>query len=233
LSVLALSLSVTALAALAVAPATAAPRVGAGPHRVASKGNVAVRDDLMNLAVSEETYLTDVNHYGSFKQLAHDGEPAEVDRGVQLRIVHIDGNRGYCLRGEQGDDGYRAWYDSMDGGVLSKPCPVTTTGRSGGMRHGAPTRQLAGGIRALRLGEKKYLAAHPSGYGSARQLLRHGDAPTLAAHSRLEVRWYDGSAAYCLRGTERTSVDWYDSRTGTHRYGCGHRPKGAKSGGGY
>jgi hypothetical protein len=187
----------------------------------------------MDLAVSEETYLTDFNHYGSFKQLSRDDEPVTIDRGVQLRIVHVDGYRGYCLRGEQGSDGYRAWYDSMDGGVLSKPCPVTTTGRSGGTRHGAPPAELAGDIQALRLGEKKYLAAHPSGYGSARQLLRNGDAPTLPAHFRLEVRWYAGSTAYCLRGTERTSVGWYDSRTGKHGYGCGARPKGAKDGGGY
>ena len=88
-------------------------------------------------------------------------------------------------------------------------------------------------IRDLATGEAQFLASHPAGYGNARQLLRHGDAPKLRSHFRLAVRWYAGARAYCLRGTERSSVGWYDSRTGSHRYGCGRRPKGSKAGGGY
>ena len=59
-------------------------------------------------------------------------------RGVQLRIVHIDGSTGFCLRAEQGDDGYRVWYDSMAGGMLHTPCTATTTGRGGGTHYGTP-----------------------------------------------------------------------------------------------
>lgn len=68
--------------------------------------------------MDEEVYLTDVaTHYGSFPQLRHDGVRVQVARGVQHRIVHVDGSSGYCLRAEQADDGYREFYDSGAGGL--------------------------------------------------------------------------------------------------------------------
>jgi hypothetical protein len=223
------SMSVVAGMSVSVGPATAA--ADAAAHQPGNHGNAAARSDLLNLAVVEETYLTDTGHYGSFAQVRDEGE-APVDRGVQLTIVHVDGSTGYCLRARQADDGYQEFYDSGAGGLRRRHCSAITTGRGGGTRNGAPTAKVSSLVRDLAAAEESYLADR-SRYGSARQLRRGGALLAVPAHVRLYVRWYDRSHGFCLKGTERTSFGWYDSRTGHLRHSCGARPKGAKSGGRY
>jgi hypothetical protein len=211
-----------------------AVRASVPAHISADKpGNAAARSDLKSLATNEEVYLTDVGtHYGSFAQLRHHGEQVAVGRGVQLVIVHIDGSTGYCLRAEQADDGYRVFYDSAAGGLHHNGCPATKTGQTGGVRNGAATAQVKSAVKALAVAQETYLTDHNT-YASARQLQRSGDAPTLGHHVRLAVLWYDGSHSYCLKGTQRTSSYWFDSRHGGRHRPCGPRPKTAKSGGSY
>jgi hypothetical protein len=224
------SMSVVAAMTFSVAPATAAAPAAAD-RPAYNHGNTAARFDLMNLAVVEETYLTDTNRYGSFAQVRDEGE-APVDRGVQLTIVHVDGSTGYCLRARQADDGYQEFYDSMAGGLRRTKCSAVTTGRNGGTRNGPPTAKVSSLVRDLAAAEESYLTDH-SRYGSAKQLRRDGAMLAIPAHVRLFVHWYDGSHGFCLKGTERTSSGWFDSRIGHVRRSCGTRPKAAKSGGRY
>jgi hypothetical protein len=224
------SMSVVAAMTFSVAPATAAaPAAAHGTS--ANRGNAAARSDLMDLAIGEETYFTDHDHYGSFAGVRHEGG-ITVDRGIQLTIVHVRRTAGYCLRARQASDGYQEFYDSGAGGLSDAGCSAITTGRSGGTRNGAPTAQVSSLVRDLAAAEETYLSDH-SRYGSAKQLRRGGALLAVPAHVRIYVRWYDRSPAFCLKGTERTSVGFYDSRTGHIRHHCGARPNAAKSGGRY
>jgi hypothetical protein len=228
-SLLAVSVSMSFVGAMTV---SLAPATAAAHHATDKRGNATARADLKHLAVIEETYLTDNGrHYGSFAELRHEGN-ITVDRGIQLTILHVDGSAGYCLRARQAADGYQEFYDSAAGGLRHAGCSATTTGRSGGVRNGVPTAAVASQVRDLAAAEETYLAEH-SRYGSAKQLRRDGAMLAAPAHVRLHVRWYDGSHAFCLKGTERTSFGRYDSRTGHIRHHCLARPKGAKSGGRY
>jgi hypothetical protein len=219
---------------LSLSAAGAAALASPAPHSSTDKqANAAARSDLINLATDEEVYLTDVaTHYGSFNQLSADGLKVHVSRGVQLVIVHVDGSTGYCLRAEQGDDGYREFYDSGAGGLRHAGCSAVTKGPSGGVRNGLPTALVRSMVKALAVGQETYLTDHMT-YGSVKQLRRAGDAPTLGHGVRLAVLWYDGSNSFCLKGTQRTSPFWYDSRHGAIDHACGLRPKAAKSGGSY
>jgi hypothetical protein len=225
-------MSVAGAMTVSLAPASAAAAPAAAHHPADRRGDAAARNDLRDLAVTEEIYLTDNgHHYGSFAQMRHEGK-ITVGRGVQLMIVHVDGMSGYCLRARQGADGYQEFYDSGDGGLQHAGCSVTTTGRAGGTRNGAPTAKVSSLVRDLATAQETYLTDH-SRYGSAKQLKNHGAMLAVPKHVRLDVRWYDGAHAFCLKGTERTSSGWYDSRIGALRHSCGGRPKAAKSGGRY
>jgi hypothetical protein len=132
-----------ALSSVALQPAGAVART--------SKLAFNTRDDLFTLFIAEESYLTDIQtHYASFKQLAADHDGYQLNRGVTLQIVHIDGAKGYCLRASSRATSYM--YDSE----ASKPvyagttCKVTTHGRSGGTRHWTPPNSVPPpyGVRA-------------------------------------------------------------------------------------
>jgi hypothetical protein len=101
-----------------------------------SKVNVNAQADLRRLAVNEETYLTDNNHYASFAQLAQDPVfKFHLARGITLRIVHVDSDVSYCLEATTSTKHYM--YDSASGGgYTGTRCKGTTTGRSGGVVRG-------------------------------------------------------------------------------------------------
>jgi hypothetical protein len=98
--------------------------------------NSQAQADLRQLAVDEETYLTDNDHYAGFSQLAQDPfQRIRVPRGMTLAILHVDGDRGYCLAAATRTGHFV--YDSEAGGLhLGSFCPMTTRGRSGGIRRG-------------------------------------------------------------------------------------------------
>ncbi|HEX3901164.1 MAG TPA: hypothetical protein VHW74_18600 [Mycobacteriales bacterium] len=123
-----LAVGMTALVTSAASPAIAAPHD--------ANINSTAQADLRRLAVDEETYLTDNDHYAGFSQLAKDPfQRIRVRRGMTLAILHLDGDRGYCLAAATKTGHFV--YDSEAGGLhLGSFCPVTTHGRSGGVRRG-------------------------------------------------------------------------------------------------
>jgi hypothetical protein len=123
---------VLALALSAIGLATG-PAAAQAPS---AHDNFYARADLRNLAVAEETYLTDHGRYGSFRQLSHGGDSVAVSRGVTLRIRHYDKSVGYCLAAVTTHHRHFI-YDSQAGGIhRRKHCITTVDGPSGGVRRG-------------------------------------------------------------------------------------------------
>jgi type IV pilus assembly protein PilA len=96
--------------------------------------DAGAKSDLQQLAMLEETYLTDNQTYGSFSQLNSGLTPMAPTRGVTLTI-HTTGAAGYCLSAKHADSPNTWYYDSQAGGLQglgASGCPVTTGGVSGG-----------------------------------------------------------------------------------------------------
>lgn len=94
----------------------------------------AVKADLHQLALLEETRLTDNVPYGTFAQLNASLTPMAPSRGVTLTLSTV-GASGYCLVGKHADSPNTFYYDSQAGGIMSlgaTGCPVTTGGTPGG-----------------------------------------------------------------------------------------------------
>jgi hypothetical protein len=119
-----LAAAALASGALGVSSASAIPRT--------SKAEFNAQEDLRNLAIDEEIYLTDVGtRYATFSQLAQDHVSVTRHSGVVLRIVHIETNLGYCLEATTGM--HHFVYDSAAGGLSDGArCIMTTQGPGGG-----------------------------------------------------------------------------------------------------
>lgn len=93
--------------------------------------------NLRNLAVAEETYLTDAVVYATAKQLKRQGTPYLKLAGGKSVTVHLSGNRtdGFCLAGRVAAGRYFV-YSSLEGGmteaVSSDQCSPALYPRNGG-----------------------------------------------------------------------------------------------------
>lgn len=96
--------------------------------------DAAVKSDLEQLSLLEETHLTEAQTYGSIAQLNAALTPVVPSRGVTLSLRTV-GAAGYCLKGTNTDSPNTWYYDSQAGGLLplgTSGCPVTTGGVNGG-----------------------------------------------------------------------------------------------------
>jgi prepilin-type N-terminal cleavage/methylation domain-containing protein len=97
--------------------------------------DAAAKADVRQVAMLEETYLTDNLSYGSFAQIDPGASALRATRGVTLTIVHYTGALSYCLSAKHTDSPNTWYYDSQGGGLLAAGatgCTVTTSGAPGG-----------------------------------------------------------------------------------------------------
>lgn len=97
--------------------------------------DAAAKSDVRQVAMLEETYLTDNLSYGSFVQIDPSASTLRATRGVTLTIVHFTGAQSYCLSAKHADSPTTWYYDSVGGGLQpsgATGCPVTTSGAGGG-----------------------------------------------------------------------------------------------------
>jgi prepilin-type N-terminal cleavage/methylation domain-containing protein len=101
--------------------------------------NSAAKSDVHQLALLEETHLTNDQSYGSIAQVDPSGNELRLTRDVTVSVVDYAGSAGYCLTAKHADSPDTWFYDSQGGGLLpagTTACPTTTTGAGGGSRTG-------------------------------------------------------------------------------------------------
>lgn len=209
------------------------PVAGASGAGTVARANVNAQADLRNLASAEDAYLAQhPRHYASFPQLADAGESYWPHQGVFLKIVHIEGNRGYCLSARTNTGRYM--YDSQAGGVyVGADCKLTTHGRAGGTRYIGPVGATTAAIAAPRTTDARSpartdllkLATLEASYYSSN--LRYATfrelsldptdgAMRIHAGDTLTIVHLDDRYGYCLRATMTNRTLMYDSQTGTN-----------------
>lgn len=191
--------------------------------------NAAAQSALRDLATDEEDYLTDYLHYGSFTQLAQDGRLMRfhVERGIAIRIVHLQGAHGYCFSATTATRRYM--YDDYAGGVYrGTHCRKITTGRSGGTRSGPVWIPSAPGsgtdspiqkdLRNVATLEEAYYGDHHA-YADFDQLSADPNDGVTQIHSGVTVTIvHIASLSYCMHATSGTQSYMYDSGVGQPLY---------------
>ena len=94
-----------------------------------------LKTDLRNLAVNEETLLTDTNTYGTIAQMRRNQQTVKPSPGVTIRVVRYDRSNSYCLSASSSDGTgtHTVFYDSLANGTQpeGQSCPKATKGKAG------------------------------------------------------------------------------------------------------
>jgi len=96
--------------------------------------DVAMKENLRNLANCEESFFTDAGSYGAVAQVTADCPATQLPAG-EVVTVHLANATGFCLAGQVGAGRY--WiYDSTQGGLrgptASDTCNVSIFTKAGG-----------------------------------------------------------------------------------------------------